>query len=172
MTDGCEPPWGCWDLNSGSLEEQSVLLTAEPSLQPQQHRCKNRPWHGRCSPMLWTHWTTQGNTGPHAPVFPVRSLHLLQPHWPPLSLRCPRLLSSFLCSSSCLLPRAGVHGRLLSTYTPSPAVTHVCSFYQPAQAFSSALGCPHSTILPASRLIYFNSSGMQGECGARQTFLE
>jgi hypothetical protein len=24
----------CWDLNSGPLEEQSVLLTAEPSLQP------------------------------------------------------------------------------------------------------------------------------------------
>jgi hypothetical protein len=28
--DGCEPPCGCWDLNSGPLEEQSVLLTAEP----------------------------------------------------------------------------------------------------------------------------------------------
>ena len=27
-----EPPCGCWELNS--LEEQSVLLTAEPSLQP------------------------------------------------------------------------------------------------------------------------------------------
>jgi hypothetical protein len=32
--DGCEPPCGCWDLNSGPLEEQSMLLTAEPSLQP------------------------------------------------------------------------------------------------------------------------------------------
>jgi hypothetical protein len=32
ITDGCEPPCGCWDLNSGPLEEQSVLLTAEPSL--------------------------------------------------------------------------------------------------------------------------------------------
>jgi hypothetical protein len=31
--DGCEPPCGCWELNSGSLKEQSVLLTAEPSLQ-------------------------------------------------------------------------------------------------------------------------------------------
>jgi hypothetical protein len=35
ITDGCEPPCGCWDLNSGPLEEQSVLLTAEPSLQTQ-----------------------------------------------------------------------------------------------------------------------------------------
>jgi hypothetical protein len=29
----CEPPCGCWELNSGPLEEQSALLTAEPSLQ-------------------------------------------------------------------------------------------------------------------------------------------
>ena len=34
ITDGCEPPCGCWDLNSGPLEEQSVFLTTEPSLQP------------------------------------------------------------------------------------------------------------------------------------------
>jgi hypothetical protein len=33
-TDGCEPPCGCWELNSGPLEEQSVLFTAKPSLQP------------------------------------------------------------------------------------------------------------------------------------------
>ena len=33
ITDGCEPPYGCWDLNSGPSKEQSVLLTAEPSLQ-------------------------------------------------------------------------------------------------------------------------------------------
>jgi hypothetical protein len=34
VMDGCEPPYGCQDLNSGPLEEQSVLLTAEPSHQP------------------------------------------------------------------------------------------------------------------------------------------
>jgi hypothetical protein len=34
ITDICEPPCGCWELNSGPLEEQSVLLTSEPSLQP------------------------------------------------------------------------------------------------------------------------------------------
>ena len=32
ITDGCEPPSGFSELNSGPLEEQSVLLTAEPSL--------------------------------------------------------------------------------------------------------------------------------------------
>jgi hypothetical protein len=32
--DGCEPPCGCWDLNSGPSKEQSVLLSPEPSLQP------------------------------------------------------------------------------------------------------------------------------------------
>ncbi|EGW02432.1 E3 ubiquitin-protein ligase NEDD4 [Cricetulus griseus] len=34
IRDGCEPPCGCWELNSGPLEEQSVLLTSESSLQP------------------------------------------------------------------------------------------------------------------------------------------
>jgi hypothetical protein len=27
ITDGYEPPCGCWELNSGPLEEQLVLLT-------------------------------------------------------------------------------------------------------------------------------------------------
>ena len=31
ITDGCEPPCGCWKLNSGPLEEQSVLLTISPA---------------------------------------------------------------------------------------------------------------------------------------------
>jgi hypothetical protein len=34
ITDGCELQSGCWELNSAHLEEQSMLLTAEPSLQP------------------------------------------------------------------------------------------------------------------------------------------
>jgi hypothetical protein len=34
ITDGYKPPCGCWDLNSGPLEEQSVLVTTKPSLQP------------------------------------------------------------------------------------------------------------------------------------------
>jgi hypothetical protein len=34
ITDGCEPPCGCWELHLGPLEEQSVLLNAELSLQP------------------------------------------------------------------------------------------------------------------------------------------
>jgi hypothetical protein len=34
ITDGRVLPCGCWDLNSGPSEEQSVLLTAEPSLRP------------------------------------------------------------------------------------------------------------------------------------------
>jgi hypothetical protein len=34
ITDGCEPPCGFWELNSGSLEEQPLILITEPSLQP------------------------------------------------------------------------------------------------------------------------------------------
>ena len=33
-TDSCELPCGCWELNPGPLEEQSVLLTTGPSHQP------------------------------------------------------------------------------------------------------------------------------------------
>lgn len=32
--DDGELPWGCWELNSSFLEEQPVLLSAEPVLQP------------------------------------------------------------------------------------------------------------------------------------------
>ena len=32
ITDCCEPPCGCWDLNSGCLEEQLAMLITEPSL--------------------------------------------------------------------------------------------------------------------------------------------
>jgi hypothetical protein len=38
ITDGCEPSCSCWELNSGPLEEQSVLLTTEPSLHPYTSR--------------------------------------------------------------------------------------------------------------------------------------
>ena len=34
ITDCCELPCGCWELNWGPLEKQPVLLTAEPSFQP------------------------------------------------------------------------------------------------------------------------------------------
>ena len=34
-TGDCESPRGCWEVNPGPLEERSVLLNPEPSLQPQ-----------------------------------------------------------------------------------------------------------------------------------------
>jgi hypothetical protein len=37
ITDGCESPCGCWELNSGPLEEQPVLSTFESSLQSFSH---------------------------------------------------------------------------------------------------------------------------------------
>ncbi|CAO2591907.1 hypothetical protein LEMLEM_LOCUS6540, partial [Lemmus lemmus] len=40
ITDGCEPPCGCRELNSGPPEEQLVLLTTEPSLQPASESLK------------------------------------------------------------------------------------------------------------------------------------
>jgi hypothetical protein len=35
ITDSCELSCDCWELNTGPLEEQSVLLITEPSLQLQ-----------------------------------------------------------------------------------------------------------------------------------------
>jgi hypothetical protein len=34
VAESCELPYGCWELNPGSLGEQPVLLTTEISLQP------------------------------------------------------------------------------------------------------------------------------------------
>ena len=33
--DGCESPCGCWGWNPGPLQDQHMLLTAEPSLYTQ-----------------------------------------------------------------------------------------------------------------------------------------
>jgi len=54
ITDGCEPPCGCWELNSGPLEEQSLLLTTEPSLQPPVHILL-KVVHGVQFVLLYTH---------------------------------------------------------------------------------------------------------------------
>ena len=34
FTDGCEPSCGCWEMNSGPLEEQAVLLMTQSSIHP------------------------------------------------------------------------------------------------------------------------------------------
>lgn len=34
VTDKCELPCGCWEMNPGPLEELPVLLTTEPCLEP------------------------------------------------------------------------------------------------------------------------------------------
>nr|CRZ26247.1 Bm11720 [Brugia malayi] len=34
MTDGCDPPCSCWELNSEPLQKQPALLTNEPPLLP------------------------------------------------------------------------------------------------------------------------------------------
>ena len=47
ITDGCKPACGCWELNSGPLEEQSVLLTSEPYLQPQDRGSLRSQWGPR-----------------------------------------------------------------------------------------------------------------------------
>jgi hypothetical protein len=69
ITDGCEPSCGCWELNSGPLVEHSVLLTAEPSLQPY--------WLSlTLSIKLWRSWALlPPKLGPISPFLPPRPLH-------------------------------------------------------------------------------------------------
>ena len=55
VTDGCEPPCGCWELNSGPLEEQSVLLTTEPSLQFPE-TLFSQPSVTRSDSLFWSVW--------------------------------------------------------------------------------------------------------------------
>jgi hypothetical protein len=43
VTGGYEPPCGCWELERSRLEEQPLLLTTEPSLQPQELSFKTGP---------------------------------------------------------------------------------------------------------------------------------
>lgn len=42
VINGYEPPYWCWELKPSPLQEQHVLLIAEPSLQPSTHifKCK------------------------------------------------------------------------------------------------------------------------------------
>lgn len=45
VTDSCAPPCGCWELDLGTLENQTVCLAAEPSLQPLRGDVlKSRPY--------------------------------------------------------------------------------------------------------------------------------
>ena len=43
FSDSCELPCGCWELNLGPREEQSVLLSTKPSLQPAFPLFKDSP---------------------------------------------------------------------------------------------------------------------------------
>jgi hypothetical protein len=56
VADGCELPCGCWESNLSPLEEQAVLLTAEPCLQT--------PWFV----------TNEGGPAHHGHYHPLSSL--------------------------------------------------------------------------------------------------
>ena len=59
VRDSCRLLCGCWELNPGPMEEQPVLLTTEPSLQPQLYIFKGilgwvLQWlHLKTVPIVW-----------------------------------------------------------------------------------------------------------------------
>ena len=62
IMDGCEPPYSCWDLNSGSLEEQSSLLShlSSPLMTIIEKKEKNRTPFSSFAQFMSLH-TTQMN---------------------------------------------------------------------------------------------------------------
>ena len=44
VTDGCEPPCGCWELNSRPLGEKSVSYLSSPD----EMYFKTKLWHPYC----------------------------------------------------------------------------------------------------------------------------
>jgi hypothetical protein len=76
-TDSCEPPCGCWELNSGPLEEQSVLLTAAPSLQALRGTCASScvglppPLGSMSMQQTDTLWPRESSIWPHSQGKPL-----------------------------------------------------------------------------------------------------
>jgi hypothetical protein len=105
--DGCYPPCGCWDLNSGPSEEQSVLLTTEPSLRPPRYflylHFKYYPlsWFllqkpALPSPCLLTHSLLL--PGPGIPLY--WGIEPSQDQGPLLSLMTNKAILCYICSWS------------------------------------------------------------------------
>jgi hypothetical protein len=57
VTSDCEPPCGCWELNSVSLHKQQILLTSGLSAPPLLHSlivCKEPYWYpSSLSLLVW-----------------------------------------------------------------------------------------------------------------------
>jgi hypothetical protein len=67
ITDSCEPAHGCWELISGHLAEQSMLLTSEFRAKNPECFCFNP----RCYPLWGTLSTAVNSDLPHALSFPL-----------------------------------------------------------------------------------------------------
>jgi hypothetical protein len=76
VTDSCELSCGCWESNPGPLEEELVLLTTEPSLQPcycfkyvnwevMAHAFNSSTWKAEAGRSLSSRlaWSTEGVPG-------------------------------------------------------------------------------------------------------------
>ena len=76
ITDGCEPQCGGWELNSGPLEEQSVLLTSEPSLQYLKQFLKGSSHSYLPTEVFWTSSITDSRLRPKLPALKQKVLRI------------------------------------------------------------------------------------------------
>jgi hypothetical protein len=69
ITDGYEPPCGCWELNSGPLEEQQSLFTSDSSLQPGTLKQTNKQTNKQTKNQLaWEGLASAGGATPRQVV--------------------------------------------------------------------------------------------------------
>jgi hypothetical protein len=98
ITDGCEPPCGCWELNSGPLEE-SVFLTAEPSLQSAYELLYTLDIHTECLMLMSQDM--------------IRIAHMVSQFLPSWREADVGRVGSFVCFCSVLLCMGQLRGLLL-----------------------------------------------------------
>ena len=136
--DGCEPPCGCWELNSGPLEEQAVLLTAEPS--PAPDNCCNIS--GMSTRNSWYEKESQG----------------CKPCW----VHCPE--STANCTEPCtVLPSAPnpalccrLH-RTLHCQDSIPGLQPEVSLWRPIPLkalLSSSVRLSHTSVKPSAAILF------------------
>ena len=79
VTDSCEPPWDCWELYLGPMEEQSVLTTAEPSFQSPSFSYKGVGWF--CGWKMSIHAREAALLFSRAPSNSTAAVHNCQQCW-------------------------------------------------------------------------------------------
>lgn len=125
VIDGCELPCACWQLNSGPLEEQSMLLTSELPLQPEEKCLFLVPVHKDHQKQFAFSWQGQENTFTVLPQGCFTSPELCHKLvWRDLDyLWLPPNITLFYCIDGIMLLRPSEQEAATTLHL---LVTHIC----------------------------------------------